>query len=696
MTRHGWPSNCTRVDVLDDLKFPPRCASRFQQQTMLARGGFGSVWRAWQTELDRPVAIKLLGREMLSDAQMVARFRDEARIAAALAHPNIVKVLDHDVEDEAPWIAFELVTGPSVAELLASGPLPPARALEVAVQVCAALEELHAHGVLHRDVKSSNVLQAGPDLFKLTDFGVARWELSSHAKTGVGLILGTPGCLAPELLGDAPPSPRTDVYALGILLFEMLAGGLPYTGSVIEVMAQHRAGIVPAPSARAPGMSQSLDRLVRSMMATDPEERPQSAAELKTALGAERSRLSKGGAARGRRSTPTVVTPQEAPPPGRERGTRPARVQRGRRHGRDLSDRMMAVCVIAAIAFLTGVLRTGRTPAGAAGSAGATPRAVASAARATLAAVDSLRDRLDGLIHLRQQRTKDYDQLFDITLGLEHDLAGAVQAARQHEELARADLDGLIRVTTLLEEAADAAGAAGPRTTAGPEPAYLLAKAEAEICVMHLRIQRVRALASEAQRIARATGPGSLPVMLATQAGAAMPRTFAGAPHVHRFLRASGLASARLLGSWRPPDDPEDAAAAAQILSQLYWVGEVLSAFSLDARLQLELASAVRSELVVPVARRAPSAREQRFAEVAGASFRLGLVRDLSSYRTQLGALTADLEALACARPAWTAALQSVLDCYHRDGPGRLGNAPRLVCDRAERAIVPPVMGDER
>src|SRR5262249_44054219 len=145
----------------------------------------------------------------------VARFRDEARITASFHHRHIVTVIDHDVEAGIPWIAYEYLPGLSLRDILKDGPLPPLRALEVALQVASVLEEVHGAGILHRDIKPENVLESSPGYFKVTDFGIAKWYLKRRAHTRTGKVPGTIYYVAPELIEGAPPSAQSDIYSLG-------------------------------------------------------------------------------------------------------------------------------------------------------------------------------------------------------------------------------------------------------------------------------------------------------------------------------------------------------------------------------------------------------------------------------------------------------------------------------------------------
>jgi serine/threonine protein kinase len=264
-----------------DAAFPPRCAQRFRARTLLGEGGFGRVWLAEQAGLGRPVALKILGQRALTDPTEIERFRAEARMTARLAHPSIVVVLDHDVEDGVPWIAYELLEGESLRARLARGPLPGDEVIAIARQLAGALDVVHRAGILHRDLKPDNVLAAGEGRWKLTDFGIAKWTLSG-VQTATGVILGTPAYLAPELVGGAEASPASDLYALGVLLHELLRGQPPFDGdSPMLVLQSHVQRTPPPLPASTPP---ALARLVERLLAKDPAERPESALAVMRAL----------------------------------------------------------------------------------------------------------------------------------------------------------------------------------------------------------------------------------------------------------------------------------------------------------------------------------------------------------------------------------------------------------------------------
>ena len=263
--------------------FPPACAARFEPVRRLAEGGFGEVHLARQVELDRLVVVKLLRPEGLADAAVRGRFRREAMLTAALQHPHIVVLIDHDVDDAVPWIAYEYVAGETLARRLAAGALPWPDAVRAARQIGAALACAHAAGVLHRDVKPDNVLCARDDHVKVADFGLAKSGSAAGFQTAAGLLLGTPDYLAPELVAGAEPDARADQYALGVTLYEMLAGAAPFTrASVFDTLQAHAEA--PVPPLEEPRVPRGVAAVVMRMLAKAPGERFASAADAVAAL----------------------------------------------------------------------------------------------------------------------------------------------------------------------------------------------------------------------------------------------------------------------------------------------------------------------------------------------------------------------------------------------------------------------------
>src|SRR6266536_1926761 len=265
---------------------------RYRVESRIARGGMATVYIATDTRLDRTVALKIMHRELASDADFVRRFIDEAKSVARLSHPNIVAVFDQGSDGEHLYLAMEYVRGRPLRDLLNErGRLGPAETLDLMVPVLAGLGAAHQAGLVHRDVKPENVLLAADMRVKVVDFGLARAVAQArHTKTG--MLIGTPAYLAPEQVSRAAGDARSDVYAAGVVLFELVTGRQPYTGdSPLAVAYRHVNEAVPAPSQIVPGLPQALDALVALATSRDPELRPDDASQLLRAVFDARRRL---------------------------------------------------------------------------------------------------------------------------------------------------------------------------------------------------------------------------------------------------------------------------------------------------------------------------------------------------------------------------------------------------------------------
>jgi serine/threonine protein kinase len=252
---------------------------------VIGHGGMGDIHAAWDDQMDRPVAIKLLRLDLAHLPGMRARVQVEARAAAKLAHPNVVTVLDSGVHDGRPFIAMELLEGRTLADEIALGPLSEDRVREMGEQVLAALGAAHAVGILHRDVKPGNVLIGGERLWKVADFGIAKWSNDEITITRTGELLGSPSYLAPERLTGSPASPCSDIYSVGVLLYEALAGRRPFEGtdawSVGLAICEGR--FAPIRSIRRDA-DPELCGAIEHAMATDPDQRFQTAEAMALAL----------------------------------------------------------------------------------------------------------------------------------------------------------------------------------------------------------------------------------------------------------------------------------------------------------------------------------------------------------------------------------------------------------------------------
>jgi eukaryotic-like serine/threonine-protein kinase len=255
--------------------------SRYAVEKTLGRGGMATVELAEDTELRRKVAVKRLFASLAADEVFQERFFREARMAAALSHPNLVAVYDVGEDDGLPYIVMEYVEGETLAELMTrAGPVQPDRAVDMLLQVCAGLEHAHAAGLVHRDVKPQNVLVRSDGVVKIADFGIAR-TMQATQLTQVGTVLGTAAYLAPEQAAGEPVTGAADIYSLGAVAYELLSGRTPYEFETLTdlVLKQQEP---PPPLVEAP----ELDAAVRGCLAFDPEDRPRSAAALARQLAA--------------------------------------------------------------------------------------------------------------------------------------------------------------------------------------------------------------------------------------------------------------------------------------------------------------------------------------------------------------------------------------------------------------------------
>jgi serine/threonine-protein kinase len=336
-------------------------SDRYVLGDRLGSGGMSTVYRATDRVLERTVAVKILAEHLSDDDKFVARFRREALAVAKLIHPNIVQVYDTGVDAARHYIVMEYVEGKSAAQLLqAKGRLGPEDATEIGVQACAGLEYAHRARIIHRDVKPGNLMviggpagrrragssahepPTGEMTVKLTDFGIARASAQSRL-TQVGSVVGTAAYLAPEQARGEEATPAADVYALGVVLYQMLTGRLPWEGSTLAELATRRESETPLPpTSYDPEVPETLSRAVLRSLESDPGDRYGSARELSWALeeglagrepsdpGEEATRALPGApTAATRRMAPpepqTPVSPQPIAPPARRASVPPPR-----------------------------------------------------------------------------------------------------------------------------------------------------------------------------------------------------------------------------------------------------------------------------------------------------------------------------------------------------------------------------------
>jgi len=270
--------------TLSDPLVGRRIDGRYRVLARIGRGGMGVVYRAEDERLEREVAVKVLRADLAHDQEARQRFVREAKSAARLAHPGVVSVLDQGTDGETAYLVMELVGGRTLRDVVHErGLLTPGEALDVGEAVLDALAEAHRKGVLHRDVKPANVLVADDGRVKVADFGLARSAAATQGSTaGTGAeLLGTAEYLAPERVARGVADARSDLYGVGVLLFEMLTGQPPFTGdSPVRLAYRHVYDDAPAPSSLVPGLPPALDAVVLKALAKDPDDRPADAAEM--------------------------------------------------------------------------------------------------------------------------------------------------------------------------------------------------------------------------------------------------------------------------------------------------------------------------------------------------------------------------------------------------------------------------------
>src|SRR5438132_4317295 len=291
-----------------------------------------SVYLAEDQELGRRVAIKLLDERHAQDEQFVERFRREAESAAGLSHPNVVSIYDRGEAEGTYYIAMEYLEGKTLKELLVSrGPTPVRVAIDYTRQILSALEFAHRNGIVHRDIKPHNVVVAPDGRLKVTDFGIAR--SGSSQMTEAGSIIGTAQYLSPEQAQGKPVHPSSDLYSVGIVLYEMLTGSVPFTGDTpLEIAMKHLSATPEPPSELRDDVPDDLDLVVLRALAKDPEDRYQTAEEMNADLARIQRGLSVSSettdaatavlAGAGISGAPTIIAPRptqvappQAPPP---------------------------------------------------------------------------------------------------------------------------------------------------------------------------------------------------------------------------------------------------------------------------------------------------------------------------------------------------------------------------------------------
>ena len=326
---------------------------RYRIERLLGGGGMASVWRGRDLRLDRPVAIKELSGEGLRHPMAVERFAREARAVGRLSHANVVSVFDVGTQDGRPYLVMELVEGPTVATLLADGPLAVADVLAIGSQVCDGLAAAHAAGIIHRDIKPANLIVAPSGVVKICDFGVARLldQAGNPGLTEPATAWGSPSYMAPEQINAGPVDARTDLYALGCTMYAMLTGAPPFTsGGPFGIVRQHLAQPPQPLRVRRPDVPPQVEALVADLLAKEPDERPADAASVRDRIDAAQGHPATAAAPHGvmlRSALASLAaaavnaTPDTDPP-----GGAPNTVSR-----RPTTTRLLAVAAVAAVAL---------------------------------------------------------------------------------------------------------------------------------------------------------------------------------------------------------------------------------------------------------------------------------------------------------------------------------------------------------
>ncbi|OBH94614.1 serine/threonine-protein kinase [Mycobacterium sp. E2733] len=253
---------------------------RYRLVELLGRGGMGEVWRAYDTVMDRVVALKLLLANVAEDPAYVERFRREAHAAASLDEPHVIPIYDFGEIDGRLYVTMRLIEGRDLHDVLAQGPLEPARAIAIIDQIASALHAAHRVGLIHRDVKPSNILIAEHDFAYLIDFGIAH-AAGEAGLTSTGAVIGTWAYMAPERLNTGQADARADIYALACVLYECLTGSRPFPGDSLEQqLAAHLASPPPRPSTQTNTVPTALDTVIATGMAKDPDQRYATTIEL--------------------------------------------------------------------------------------------------------------------------------------------------------------------------------------------------------------------------------------------------------------------------------------------------------------------------------------------------------------------------------------------------------------------------------
>jgi eukaryotic-like serine/threonine-protein kinase len=297
---------------------PRTLTGRYRLDEVIGRGGMSTVYRATDLALDRVVAVKVALDPLVEQSPVyLARFKREAQAAAALSHPAVVTVYDAGADGPTRYIVMEFVPGRSLADILREqGALEPGRAKEIAAQVASALSAAHAAGIIHRDIKPGNIMVTPDGNVKVLDFGIAR-ALDGNTLTQTATVLGTSAYMAPEQALGQPVDARSDIYSLGCVLYEMLTGEPPFMAEVPAAVLHMHVRVAPkSVRERNPAVPAALDALVMQMLAKSPEDRPQTAAEVRERLEPDLTEPEPGSHAGSTSAMAApAVTPATAPNP---------------------------------------------------------------------------------------------------------------------------------------------------------------------------------------------------------------------------------------------------------------------------------------------------------------------------------------------------------------------------------------------
>jgi len=291
---------------------------RYEILARIGEGGMGVVYKARQTSIDRVIAIKVLNAQMAADQTWVQRFYNEAKACSRLQHPNTIRMFDFgQASDGRLFMTMEFLDGVSLREAISKGPLTPQRVVKILIQCCASLAEAHSIGIIHRDIKPDNVfllnMAGSPDFVKLLDFSVAKLLEGDRMKTQAGVVFGTPQYMSPEQGRGLPLDARSDLYALGILAFEMLTGNVPFNDdNPMTVIQMHlQAAVPPLPQS----IPYAVQQIVRRALEKDASRRYQSSGEMMQHCQQVFAEVSQGGMSIGAGGMPKTMIAQ-GPPQG--------------------------------------------------------------------------------------------------------------------------------------------------------------------------------------------------------------------------------------------------------------------------------------------------------------------------------------------------------------------------------------------